>query len=155
MTFSNRYLRDLGGASLASVAATLIDALVYSILLWTLVRNGVFSVGFAAAIAAIFGGGVHYTLSRFWVFGRFNAPLKQSALTYFVVSWLGALAHGTFTTILVGAMGTVVGASVGWALSKGVIWLFWTYPLSRYVVFGGLGARSTTAPSADEVEASK
>lgn len=152
MKLRKRHLLDLGGASLASVAATLIDALVYSILLWTLVRNGVFAVGVAAAIAALFGGAVHFVLNRFWVFGRFDAPLKQSAATYFVVSWLGALAHGTFTTILVGAMGTVAGASVGWVISKGVIWLFWTYPLSRYVVFGGLGARDKKDRNDDEYE---
>lgn len=152
MKLRKRHLRDLGGASLASGAATLVDALVYSILLWTFGRSGALSVGVAAAFAALFGGVVHFVLSRFWVFGRFEAPLKQSAVTYFVVSWLGALAHGAFTTILVGAMGTVVGASVGWVISKGLIWLFWTYPLSRYVVFGGLGARHTKSEGDDDDE---
>jgi len=142
MKLRKRHLLDLGGASLASVAATLIDALVYFVLLWTVVRNANVSVGMAAAGAALFGGVVHFVLSRFWVFGRFDAPLKQSAATYFIVSWLAALAHGGFTTLLVGVMGTVAGASLGWLISKGLIWLFWTYPLSRYVVFGGLGARN-------------
>lgn len=149
MKLRKRQLRDLGGASLASGAATLVDALAYSILLWTFGRSGAISVGIAAALAALFGGAVHFLLSRFWVFGRFKAPIKQSVMAYFVVSWLGALAHGAFTTLLVGAMGTVVGASVGWVISKAVIWLVWTYPLSRYVVFGGLGA-GDTVPEGDD-----
>src|SRR5690554_6582265 len=141
MKLRKRHLLDLGGASLASVAATLVDALIYFVLLWTIVRNTGVSVGVAAGIAALFGGAVHFGLSRFWVFGRFDAPLKQSAAIYFIVSWFAALAHGAFTTLLVGVMGTVAGASIGWIISKGAIWVLWTYPLSRYVVFGGLGAR--------------
>lgn len=141
MKLRKRHLLDLGGASLASLAATLVDALVYTVLLWTVVRNTGVSVGMAAAGAALFGGAVHFVLSRFWVFGRFDAPLKQSALTYFIVSWLAALVHGGLISLLVGLMGTVAGASLGWLISKGLIWLLWTYPLSRYVVFGGLGAR--------------
>src|SRR5699024_7601638 len=100
------------------------------------------SVGVAAAVAAVFGGGLHFILNRFWVFGRFDASLKHSALTYFGVSWLGAVAHGVLTGILVHALGPPLGTSLGWLASKGLIWLFWTYPLSRYVVFGGLGART-------------
>jgi hypothetical protein len=142
MTFWKRHLADLGGASAASAAATIIDGIIYTILLWTAVSDASISVGFAAAIAAVFGGVVHFAANRFWVFGRFDAPLKQSALTYFAVSWLGAAAHGVITGILVRTMGPPIGASMGWLASKGLIWLFWTYPLSRYVVFGGLGARS-------------
>ncbi len=133
-----QHITDLSGASLASLAATVIDGIVYATLLWTLVDRGEISVGMAAGIGAFVGGGVHYTLSRFWVFERFEAPVKQSAVTYFAMSWLGAAIHGTLTGILVKPLGP----SVGWAVSKGVVWLLWTYPLCRYVVFGGLGARA-------------
>lgn len=140
-----QHISDLSGASVASAAATAVDAVIYATLLWTLVNQGRISVGMAAGIGAFVGGGVHYVLSRFWVFERFEAPVKQSAVIYFAMSWLGAAIHGTLTGALVKSMGP----SVGWMVSKGVVWLMWIYPLCRYVVFGGLGARSTNKTVAD------
>lgn len=140
-----RHILDLSGSSLASLAATAVDGIIYAILLWTLVDDASISVGMAAGIGAFIGGGVHYVLSRFWVFERFDAPLKQSAVTYFAMSWLAAAFHGTLTQMLVDSLGP----SVGWMLSKGLVWLLWTYPLSRYVVFGGIGARSSGKTVAD------
>lgn len=143
MKFWKRQLADLGGASIASAAATLVDGVIYTLLLWALVQDGSASVGLAAGIAALFGGVVHFVLNRYWVFGRFHASLKLSALTYFGVSWIGAAIHGVLTGLLVHAIGPPLGNSMGWLASKGLIWILWTYPLTRYVVFGGLGARTS------------
>lgn len=143
MTSWKRQLADLGGASIASAAATLVDGAIYAALVWALVRDGSASIGLAAGIAALFGGVVHFLLNRFWVFGRFHASLKLSALTYFGVSWVGAAIHGVLTGLLVHAIGPPLGRTAGWLASKGLIWLVWTYPLTRYVVFGGLGARTS------------
>jgi putative flippase GtrA len=134
-----RQVLDLSGASIASFTATGVDGIIYASLVWTLVAWGNISVGMAAAGGALVGGVVHYSLSRFWVFERFKAPLKQSALVYFAMSWLAAAAHGALT----GSLANSLGMSLGWVASKGVVWMFWIYPLSRYVVFGGLGARSS------------
>ncbi|QDG50907.1 hypothetical protein FIV42_09225 [Persicimonas caeni] len=133
-----RHLLDLSGASVASATATAVDGIIYAVLLWTFVEWGDISVGMAAGLGAFVGGLIHYSMSRFWVFERFQAPLKQSAVAYFAMSWLAAAFHGTLTQSFV----EYLGPSVGWFASKGLVWVFWIYPLSRYVVFGGLGANS-------------
>lgn len=140
-----RHLMDLSGSSVASAAATAVDGLIYVALVATLVESYSMTIGVAAATGAFVGGIVHYTLSRFWVFERFSASLMQSAVTYFTMSWLAAAAHGALTSYLVEALGP----SIGWFASKGIVWFCWTYPLSRYVVFGGLGAADSTAPATD------
>ncbi len=141
--FWKQHLADLSGSSVASAAATAVDGIIYSILLWTAVAHDLISVGMAAGLGALFGGGVHFVLSRFWVYQRFDAPLKRSTPTYFAMSWIAAAIHGVLTGFLV----HYLGKSGGWAISKGVVWLFWTYPMCRYVVFGGLGARTDSLPS--------
>ncbi len=131
-----RHLRDFSGAAGASFAATVADGLVYLALLWTLVESGTIRVGVAAALGAVLGGTVHYSLNRFVVFRRFHAPITRSAATYFPMSWLAAVFHGLFTEVFSG----MVEPELAWFGSKGVIWVLWTYPMSRYVVFGGVGA---------------
>lgn len=137
-------MRDVTGASLASAASTAVDGIIYAVLLWTFVEWGDISVGMAAGIGALVGGSVHYSMSRFWVFERFDAPLKQSAVAYFAMSWLAAAFHGTLTGTLV----EYLGPSVGWFVSKAAVWFCWTYPLSRYVIFGGLGANDSAGQQA-------
>lgn len=133
-----RHIADLSGMSVASATATAVDGIIYAVLLWTLVAWKDIPVGMAAGIGAFVGGLIHYSMSRFWVFERFQAPLKQSAVAYFTMSWLAAACHGALTQSLV----EYLGLSIGWFTSKGLVWVFWIYPLSRYVVFGGLGASS-------------
>jgi putative flippase GtrA len=130
------HLSDIWGAAGASFIATASDALVYMVLLWTLVESGTISVGIAAGCGALFGGLVHYSLSRFVVFRRFQAPVFRSAATYFPMSWLAAVLHGFAT----GGFSGLIDPKLAWFCSKGLIWMFWTYPMSRYVVFGGVGA---------------
>ncbi len=125
--------------SVASATATAVDGIIYAVLLWTFVAWDDISVGMAAGMGALVGGGIHYSMSRFWVFERFDAPLKQSAVAYFAMSWLAAAFHGTLTEALV----DYLGLSLGWFASKGLVWVFWIYPLSRYVIFGGLGANGS------------
>ncbi|MFW6057258.1 MAG: hypothetical protein ACOC9W_00240 [Persicimonas sp.] len=126
-----RHLLDFSGSSVASAAATAADAVLYASLLFTLVRWESVSLGLAAGIGALLGGIVHYTMCRFWVFRRFEAPLFCSVAIYFAMSWVAAAGHGFFT----GWLASLAGAGLAWAVSKGVIWVAWTYPMSRYVVF--------------------
>lgn len=129
------HLRDFWGASIASFLATATDGLIYLVLLWTLVAGDLFGIGVAAGLGALVGGFVHYGLSRWWVFRRFRAPLVQSAATYFAMSWLAALIHGLLTQWLAAGLDP----KVAWFVSKGIVWIGWTYPMSRWVVFGGIG----------------
>ena len=146
MSSWRRRPRDFSGFSAASFVATLLDGLLYLALLETLVDQGVLGVGVAAACGAVFGGLVHYALSRFWVFRRFRASLWRSAATYFAMSWLAAAIHGVATD----ALARLVDPRLAWFLSKALLWIFWTYPLSRWVVFGGIGARSGADPTNSE-----
>ncbi|MFB6352078.1 MAG: GtrA family protein, partial [Bradymonadaceae bacterium] len=132
-----RHLLDFSGAAVASFSATVTDGIIYMILLWTLVDRGTLSVGVAAGCGAVVGGIVHYLLNRFWVFRRFHAPIAQSALTYFPMSWLAAVLHGLATE----GFTQWVDPKLAWFCSKGIIWIAWTYPMSRFVVFGGIGRR--------------
>jgi putative flippase GtrA len=128
---------DLSGSSVASLVATAGDGIVYATLVHTLVAWQTLSLGLSAGLAAIIGGVIHYAMCRFWVFRRFRASFGWSAATYFAMSGLAAVGHGFLTAWLA----DYIGAGFGWGLSKGVIWVFWTYPASRYVVFGGMADR--------------
>lgn len=131
-----RTWRDVAGASGASALATTLDGLLYAILVATWVERGVVGVGVAAGLGAVLGGVVHWSLSRFWVFRRFEAPVARSAVGYFAMSWLAALFHGLLTQ-----WGSArLGNAVAWFVSKGIVWVAWTYPASRYLIFGGVGS---------------
>lgn len=127
------HLVDFTGSSVASAIATAADGVVYAAILYFL--GEAISIGVAAGLGAVIGGAIHYVLSRFWVFERFDAPILRSAVTYFGMSWLAAVLHGFITA----AIAVVWGAAVAWFLSKGIVWVLWTYPMSRFVVFGGIG----------------
>ncbi len=126
-----RHLRDASGTLVASAVATGSDAVVYAALVLSLVEVDALSVGLAASIGALVGGLIHYSLCRFWVFRRFEAPITSSFVLYLTMSWLAAAGHGLLTHWLSG----FAGVALGWLISKCVLWIFWTYPLSRYVVF--------------------
>lgn len=143
MSSWTRHLLDLTGSSVASFVATAADGIVYVALVHTLVAWQLLSLGVSAGLAAVVGGVIHYSMCRFWVFRRFDASLHWSAAIYFVMSGLAAVGHGVLTEWLA----SFIGAGFGWGVSKGAIWVLWTYPASRYVVFGGLAGK----PSEDEV----
>lgn len=126
-----RHLRDFSGTSLASFLATACDAALYALLVLSAVRAEVIGVGIAAGVGAVVGGIIHYGLCRFWVFRRFGASIPSSVLLYMAMSWIAAVGHGALTHWLSGSAGVVI----GWLISKAILWLLWTYPLSRYVVF--------------------
>ena len=126
-----RHISDISGMVVASALATGCDAIVYAILILFVVSVDVFSVGVAATVGAVVGGAIHYSLCRFWVFRRFEAPLPSSLALYLAMSWLAAAGHGMLTQWLAGYSDVVI----GWAVSKCIFWILWTYPLSRFVVF--------------------
>ena len=118
--------RDMGGAMAASAVATATDGVVF----FTLVGLGT-QAGIGALFAAAAGAVTHYSLSRFGVFRRFEAPLLRSAVSYMIMS------SGAAAVYAVGAQLAVpfVGAVAAWIMLKTVIFVAITYPLSRYWVF--------------------
>ena len=114
--------------SIASAAATLMDLLVFTMM----VRVAESHLAASAALAAFVGALIHFSLCNFWVFGRFNRSFRKSAWRYVMVSGSALIAHTLLTT----SLAVVFGAEIAWALSKTTVFLCWIYPLSRFFVFG-------------------
>ncbi len=123
-----RFWVDFAGVAGASFIATAADGLVFWGLSSVDLRPGI-----AAVLAAIVGGIIHYSLCRWGVFKRFNAGVLQSAGRYIVMSGIAALLQGGIVDFLVEDLGH----ATAWGLGKGLIYVAWTFPLSRWVVFKG------------------
>lgn len=127
-----RHLIDIFSTALASLAATGVDGLLYAGLLQWTINWGAYRVGLAAALAAFLGGMTHFILCRIWVFQRYDKPLKHALVAYMLMCGGAALVHGLLTH----ALSLHVLVSSAWLISKLVVFLMWTYPMSRFVVFG-------------------
>ncbi|MBA2661236.1 MAG: GtrA family protein [Bradymonadaceae bacterium] len=130
-----RHLLDLSTTAVASFLATAVDGILFAHLLSWTPPWGVYHVGAVAALAAMVGGLTHFLLCRFWVFQRYDKPLMSALAAYGLMSGGAALAHGLTTH----AMALYAGVSAAWLFSKVAIFVIWTYPVSRFVVFGPLG----------------
>ena len=122
------HLKDISGMSIASGLATLMDLVVFTMM----VRLVESHLALATALAAFVGAIVHFSLCKFWVFGRFNRSFKTSAWRYVFVSGSALIAHTVITT----SLAAFISAEFAWAASKGIVFLCWIYPLSRFFVFG-------------------
>ncbi len=129
------HLADFSGVAAASILATALDGLVFAGLMSWAPSAGY--PGVSAAVAAFFGGIFHYTSCQFLVFRRFEAAMTHSAPRYVAMSGSAAVIHGAIVGI---------GASFGpltavWLVSKILVYALWTYPLSRYFVFGAKASK--------------
>lgn len=124
------HLRDLSGGALASLIATALDGAVFAAL-GLLVGEQPAALAGSAALGAAAGGLTHFTLCRRWVFRRFDAPLRHAAPRYILMSASAAALHAAF----VGVATLWLLPSLAWLISKVLIYLAWTYPISRYRVF--------------------
>jgi putative flippase GtrA len=131
MRGASGHLRDLSGTALASVVATALDGLVFSALILALEPPAGLATGACAAAGAACGGVTHFSLCRRWVFSRFDAPLSHAAPRYALMSLLAGLIHAAATSLIA----TLLPSSLAWGLSKLLVYLGWTYPISRYHVF--------------------
>lgn len=129
-----RHLIDIITTALASLVATGVDGVLYAGLLHWTASWGAYRIGLTAALAAFVGGMTHFVLCRIWVFQRYNRPLVGALAAYMVMSGGAALVHGLLTH----ALSLHVAVSSAWVVSKLVVFLMWTYPMSRFVVFGQL-----------------
>lgn len=126
----NQHARDFAGTSVASFLATAADGVVFALLI-TLAGSQTHLAGLLAAAAAVVGGIIHYSLCRFWIFERFDASFKRSIPLYVLMSASAAVAHGLATQFLVLAFTP----AIAWFVSKAIVYVLWTYPASRYIVF--------------------
>lgn len=120
------HLADFSGVAVASAVATAGDGLLFWVLSWA----GV-TAGLAAFFGALLGGVIHYSSCRLVVFRRFELPVAYSAPRYVAMSGSAALIHAGLVMVL----SSVVTAGMAWFVSKALVYVGWTYPLSRYVVF--------------------
>ena len=118
--------------ALASLVATGVDGLLYAGLMHWTANWGDYRIGLTAALAAFLGGITHFILCRTLVFQRYDKPLMNTLAAYMVMSGGAALVHGLLTY----ALSLHVAVSSAWLVSKLVVFLMWTYPMSRFVVFG-------------------
>lgn len=127
-----QHAQDLSKTALASVVATACDGALYSGLVMVTSKDAVL-LGVYAGLGAALGGVIHFTLCRVWVYERFERDLWRSALAYVPMSGSAALAQGA----LVGALHRLgLSAALCWLVGKVLIYVLWTYPMSRFVVFG-------------------
>jgi putative flippase GtrA len=124
----NRFWMDFAGVAGASVIATAADGVVF----WAFSTFGM-RAGIAALLAAIVGGVIHFSLCRWGVFKRFNANVLQSAGRYVVMSGIAALLQAGIVEFLVADLGH----GLAWGIGKVLIYMGWTFPLSRWIVFKG------------------
>ncbi|KAL0218420.1 hypothetical protein P9112_004073 [Eukaryota sp. TZLM1-RC] len=126
----SEFASDLGGTLGFSIIATLADGILYAILL-TMTEQ----ITFSAAVASILGGIIHYSCCRMFVYARYKESVNPmySLVMYFLVSWIGAGLHSLFVTFLF----RYLSSFTSWFISKIVIFLCYTFPLSKFVVFSG------------------
>ena len=134
-TSAGQHVRDFGGAATASAVATALDGLLFALLIAVGPLFGTYSVGISATLGAALGAVINYSLCRFVVFKRFNAPIAQSASLYIFMSVVAGIAQGVGTEMLA----RIAPAGIAWFASKAVIYVLFTYPFARFVVFRSRG----------------
>lgn len=122
---------DISRTAIASALATAVDGVLFALLMHLFAKTSLDIPGLWAASAAIVGGATHYALCAFWVFRRFDHRPTRAIPSYVFVSAAAALGHGA----LMQGLCFVMPQWWAWAISKTALFLCWTYPLSRFVVF--------------------
>ncbi|KAL0222285.1 hypothetical protein RCL1_002139 [Eukaryota sp. TZLM3-RCL] len=125
---------ELGKSTLASVVATFVDMLIYLTVL-----HFTSHIAISAAVGAVTGGIIHYLLCKSVIFNATSCHVSTtySLILYFATSWVGAGIHALATTIFSSYLGEIVGF---WA-SKLIIFLSFSFPVSKFIVFGTIGAK--------------
>ncbi len=141
-TSLGQHLRDFGGAATASAIATAADGVLFAILIAAGPLFGTYSTGISASAGAALGAVVNYSLCRFVIFRRFEAPIAQSASLYIFMSIVAGVAQGVGTENIA----RLAPAGVAWFASKAVIYVFFTYPFARFVVFRGRDDGNDSSP---------
>ncbi|KAL0235232.1 hypothetical protein GEMRC1_001814 [Eukaryota sp. GEM-RC1] len=125
-------LSDLGRTTASSVAATALDALIFSIMHYF---TG--SIPPSALLGSLLGGAFQYMCCSKYVYNRFSVSRLYSVFFFFFLCWSGATIHMFLTVFLAQYIETYI----AWPISRITIFLLYTFPLSRFIVFGGAAPR--------------
>jgi putative flippase GtrA len=125
-------------ASTSSIAATVLDGLVYQlILVWSL---GTYTI--AALLGAVIGGVTNFALNRVWAFPRTTRILRQQALMYSGASVVVYLCMQASLMFLIEIV--QMNEHVAWFPAQLVAWVGVSYPVFRFVVFAPPRTGGTT-----------
>lgn len=86
----------------------------------------------ATALGCLLGGIVNLSINRLWAF-RGDGPLAPQTFRYAVVSISSALLNSGGVAILLMLPG--LDYRLAWLIARGVVYLWWNYPLQRDYVF--------------------
>lgn len=125
------HIRDISKMSVASWLATSLDFVVF-----TLFNRGVnLQISTAAALGSLAGALLHFTICRLWVFRHSKQhSLPESLGRYIIVSGGALILHSLATTLLANSI--IPQEELAWLISKNMVFLFWVYPGTKYMVFG-------------------
>jgi len=116
-------------ATLSSGAATIADGVVYQLLLFLLPAH----YGFVAAVGAVVGAFVNFTINRHYTFAQGAERALPQAVRYAAVSLL------TFFTLRLLLLGTIEGLGwsprIAWLPAKLLAFALVSYPAQRLWVF--------------------
>ena len=128
-TESIRATQSMFRASISSMVATAVDALVYQGLLFIWIGR----YGMAAAAAAVAGAITNFILNRQWAFSATEQSALVQAARYVVVSTLTFI----FLRLMLWLFIEVVGIDmrIAWLPAKVLAFLLVSYPMQRLWVF--------------------
>ena len=118
-------------ASLSSLAATLADGLVYQLLLFVSVAH----YGLIAALGAVAGAIVNFSINRYYTFALHTERVWPQALRYAAVSLLTFIALRGLLWVSIERLAW--SPRVAWLPAKLLAFALVSYPLQRLWVFGG------------------
>ena len=137
-TTAHPEMRLLARSTLASVAGTAAEAAVYYLVL-QLGAHAAGLYGPASALGAGCGGITNFLVNRYWAFHRTEQPIGRQALLYALASLMTYLGMLGTLALLVEVLH--FHQALAYPPAKAIAWLGVSYPMARFVVFGGWGQR--------------
>lgn len=123
-------------ASISSFVATAVDGGVYMLVLWLVgSRWGGEGRVYQAvtALGAACGALTNFSLNRWWAFGPSPKTVVLQGAQYLLGSLLTLAALELAMWVLVSRFH--VGAAQAWVPAKGIVWIGFSYPFQRVLVF--------------------
>ncbi|KAL0207456.1 hypothetical protein P9112_012084 [Eukaryota sp. TZLM1-RC] len=131
ISHNRRFFLELSKGTVASLIASVVDYLVYLLIYFVFD-----AVRWAAIIGFICGALVHFCLCFRFVFQEdTETTVISKLLLYTSVSFSTLVIHSNLVVFYV----ALVGPFVAWPLCRSFLFLTFTFPLYKYVVFGRFG----------------
>ncbi len=131
-------------ASFRRYAATSALATVTDFALASVLHRLGSTAGLATFLGCVAGGGVAFSLSRGWTFQAGSARALPQLLRFLFVWLASALLNSAGVLALLGLISSF---QLAWLIVRGVVYLGWNYPMTRWFVFGGVrGSEPISAP---------